>query len=388
MQCVKCKAELPDGAVFCHLCGKRQEREPRKYRKRENGSGSISKLSGNRKRPWVARKRGVSIGTFATRAEAQKALERLTDVDINDKYNMTFKQVYDRWKAEHSREISQKTMRDYEWAFGICPQLHDMKIRKIMRSDYQAAIIKLELEGKSKGTCQKLRVLLGMLSRWALEEGITINDPADSLNTTAKQKTVREIFLEAEIDAIKNSKLPAADIALILISCGCRPGELFKVPLASCFDDHFIGGSKTEAGRDRVIPIGPDGLEAYQRMRQAAIDKGGKLLVDGYKGSHSANNFGKREWKNLMEEIGRPGTVPYCCRHTFVTRAIRAGVDLPVLEAIVGHVSRETTRIYTHLQAGDLVEAVQGMEVQNLTVCNRSVTKGKRSKSDKKEKLA
>ena len=388
MQCVKCKAELPDGAVFCHLCGKRQEREPRKYRKRENGSGSISKLSGNRKRPWVARKRGVSIGTFATRAEAQKALERLTDVDINDKYNMTFKQVYDRWKAEHSREISPKTMRDYEWAFGICPQLHDMKIRKIMRSDYQAAIIKLELEGKSKGTCQKLRVLLGMLSRWALEEGITINDPADSLNTTAKQKTVREIFLEAEIDAIKNSKLPAADIALILISCGCRPGELFKVPLASCFDDHFIGGSKTEAGRDRVIPIGPDGLEAYQRMRQAAIDKGGKLLVDGYKGSHSANNFGKREWKKLMEEIGRPGTVPYCCRHTFVTRAIRAGVDLPVLEAIVGHVSRETTRIYTHLQAGDLVEAVQGMEVQNLTVCNRSVTKGKRSKSDKKEKLA
>lgn len=388
MQCVKCKAELPDGAVFCHLCGKRQEREPRKYRKRENGSGSISKLSGNRKRPWVARKRGVSIGTFATRAEAQKALERLTDVDINDKYNMTFKQVYDRWKAEHSREISPKTMRDYEWAFGICPQLHDMKVRKIMRSDYQAAIIKLELEGKSKGTCQKLRVLLGMLSRWALEEGITINDPADSLNTTAKQKTVREIFLEAEIDAIKNSKLPAADIALILISCGCRPGELFKVPLSSCFDDHFIGGSKTEAGRDRVIPIGPDGLEAYQRMRQAAIDKGGKLLVDGYKGSHSANNFGKREWKKLMEEIGRPGTVPYCCRHTFVTRAIRAGVDLPVLEAIVGHVSRETTRIYTHLQAGDLVEAVQGMEVQNLTVCNRSVTKGKRSKSDKKEKLA
>lgn len=388
MQCIKCKAELPEGALFCHLCGKRQEREPRKHHKRENGSGSISKLSGNRKRPWVARKRGVSIGTFATRAEAQKALERLTDVDINDKYNMTFKQVYDRWKAEHSREISPKTMRDYEWAFGICPQLHDMKIRKIMRSDYQAAIIKLELEGKSKGTCQKLRVLLGMLSRWALEEGITINDPADSLNTTAKQKTVREIFLEAEIDAIKNSKLPAADIALILISCGCRPGELFKVPLASCFDDHFIGGSKTEAGRDRVIPIGPDGLEAYQRMRQAAIDKGGKLLVDGYKGSHSANNFGKREWKKLMEEIGRPGTVPYCCRHTFITRAIRAGVDLPVLEAIVGHVSRETTRIYTHLQAGDLVEAVQGMEVQNLMVCNRSVTKGKRSKSDKKEKLA
>lgn len=34
-------------------------------------------------------------------------------------------------------------------------------------------------------------------------------------------------------------------------------------------------------------------------------------------------------------------------------------MDLPVLEAIVGHVDRETTKIYTHLHADDLVSAVQ-----------------------------
>lgn len=386
--CVKCKAALPEGAVFCHLCGKKQAQEQRKYHRRENGSGSISKLSGGRKKPWMARRNGVCIGTFATRAEAQKALERVTDNQINDKYNMTFRDVYERWKAEHQREISPKTMRDYEWAWGICPQLHDMKIRKILRSDYQAAIIKLEVEGKSKGTCQKLRVLLGMLGRWAMEEGITLNNPADSLNTTAKQKSTREIFLESEIDAIKVSALPAADVALILISCGCRPGELFKVPLADCFDDHFIGGSKTEAGRNRVIPIGPDGLERYQRMRDRAISEGGRLLIDGYAGQNkTSSNFTKREWRDLMEEIGRVGVVPYSCRHTFITRAIRAGVDLPVLEAIVGHVDRATTRIYTHLKAGDLVDAVQGMEVQSLKKCNKSVTKGKTPKSSSEKKL-
>jgi site-specific recombinase XerD len=331
----------------------------------------------------------VCVGTFATRAEAQKALERVTDNEINDKYNMTFRQVYERWKAEHQREIATKTMRDYEWAWGICPQLHDMKIRKILRSDYQAAIIKLETEGKSKGSCQKLRVLLGMLGRWAMEEGITLNNPAESLNTTARQKTTREIFLEAEIEAIKKSKLPAADVALILISCGCRPGELFKVPLVNCFEDHFIGGSKTQAGRDRVIPIGPDGLEPYQRMRNKAIREGGRLLIDGYDGQNKiAANYTKREWRELMEEIGRTGVVPYSCRHTFITRAIRAGVDLPVLEAIVGHVDRTTTRIYTHLKAGDLVDAVQGMEVQNLKICNKSVTGGKLPKSNGIEKLA
>lgn len=362
--CIKCKAELPADAVFCPACGKRQEAAPRKHKKRANSTGSITKLSGNRVKPWLARKNGVCIGTFATRGEAQKALERITDISVTDQYNLTLKQVYDRWHAEHSRNIAEKTLKDYEWAFKLCKPLHDRKIRSILRSDYQALIIAQEMKGRSRGTCNKVRVVLGMLGRWAFEEGITLTNNADNLTTSAKQLSTREIFLEQDIRSIKKSKLEAAEIALILIACGCRPGELFSVPVSDCFEDYFIGGSKTEAGKNRVIPIGTDGLEAYKKIRSKAISSGDLLLISGYKGSHIYNNFAKREWKKLMEEIGRPGYTPYSCRHTFITNAIRGGMDLPVLEAIVGHLDRETTRIYTHLRADDLVEAVQNLEIE------------------------
>lgn len=363
MNCIKCRADLPEAAVFCPACGKRQTAEPRKHRKRSNGTGSICKLSGNRAKPWLARKSGVSIGTFATRAEAQKALERLTDVTVNEKFNMTFSDVYERWHQEHVREISASMDGNYRLAFKQCPQLHDMPMRKILRSDYQAAIIALEAQGKSKSSCSKLRVLFSQLGRWAMDEGITLSNPAEDLTTVAKQKSTREIFTEEDIKAIKASSLHAADIALILISCGCRPGELFSVPLINCREDHFIGGSKTDAGRNRVIPIGPDGLAAYQRIRANARAAGGALLIDGYDGQNkTAPNFTKRDWRELMKEIGREGMIPYSCRHTFITRAIRSGVDLPTLEAIVGHVDRETTKIYTHLHADDLVAAVQVMQ--------------------------
>ena len=365
MNCIKCQSDLPAGAVFCPACGKRQVAEPRKHRKRANGTGCITKLSGNRAKPWLARKSGVSIGTFATRTEAQKALERLTDVSVNEKFNMTFSQVYERWHAEHQREISASMDSNYRLAYKQCSQLHGMMMRKILRSDYQAAIIALETQGKSKSTCNKLRVLFSQLGRWAMDEGITLTNPAEELTTVAKQKSTRNIFTEEDIRAMKKSKLHAADIALILISSGCRPGELFTVPLVNCREDHFIGGSKTDAGRNRVIPIGPDGLAAYKKVRANAIAKGAALLIDGYEGQNkTAPNFTKRDWRELMKEIGREGMIPYNCRHTFITRAIRTGVDLPTLEAIVGHVDRETTKIYTHLHADDLVAAVQVIEAK------------------------
>lgn len=382
MECKKCSQTIEDDSIYCRFCGKKQISE-RKHRKRANNTGTIYRRDGNLACPWIAKKNNVYIGSYKSRTEAQKALERITDVEVNDKYNMTFAQVYERWEAERKREISDKMLKNYQLAYKQCPALHQMMMRKILRSDYQAAIIALEMKGMSKSTCNKLRVLLGQLGRWAMEEGITLNNPAQDLTTVAKQKSTREIFTENDIKKIKQSKLPAADIALILISCGCRPSELFTVPLVNCREDHFIGGSKTEAGKNRVIPIGPDGIDAYKKIRAKAIADKKDLLIDGYKGSNkTAANYTKRDWKELMAEIGIEGLTPYSCRHTFITRAIRSGMDLPKLEAIVGHVDRETTRIYTHLQAEDLVAAVQTVNSNSLAVVNILST---RSESEKEK---
>jgi len=55
-------------------------------------------------------------------------------------------------------------------------------------------------------------------------------------------------------------------------------------------------------------------------------------------------------------------------------------MELPVPEAIVGHVARETTKIYTHLHADDLVEVVQEMKAQKAAVSSKCVTRSENSK--------
>lgn len=369
--CIKCKAELPDGALFCHICGKKQTAEKRKHRKRANGTGTIYKMSGKRDRPWAAKRNNIFIGSYATYAEAQKALERTTDADITDKYNLTFAQIYELWKPVHAREVSKSQMANYSTAFNQCAVLHDRKFRSLRKSDFQSVIISMEQAGKSKSTCEKPIQLFGQLSKWALDECIINQNHAQNVTTTAEQKSVREPFNDNEIKAIQNSTLRAAPIVLILIATGARPNELFKVPLADCYDTYFVGGSKTKAGTGRVIAVSPLGITAYRELLQAAKVASGTRLIDGYKGNRDTVNFRKRDFKELMESIGCPQKTPYHCRHTFATLAVRGGIKPQLLTRMMGHADIKTAdKAYTHLNADDILSEISKINT-NIAVVSK-----------------
>lgn len=372
MNCIKCKAELPEGAKFCPVCGKKQTAETRKRRKRPNGSGTIYKMPGNRTNPWAAKRNGIYIGSFKIYADAQKALERTTDADINEKFNMTFRKVYEAWKPEHERTVTASGMAGYVSAYKHCAPLHDQKFRSLRTSDFQKIIIHLETIGKSKSTCEKVVQLLSQLSQWGIRENIVTVNYAKYLTITATQKKTRQPFTLEQIADIESSKHIAAPIALILIATGCRPNELFKVPLADCYDTYFIGGSKTEAGRNRVIAVSPLGLAAYQDLLNIARAKNSTLLVDGYKGNRTVANFAKRDFKELMASLSITGMTPYNCRHTFTTLAVRAGVKPELLQEMLGHASYSTTiDKYTHLNKEDLLQETQKVTVVSKLSANK-----------------
>ena len=167
MNCIKCAREIPPDSKFCPYCGKPQV-PAKKHRKRPNGAGSIVKLSGNRSKPWAAKKAGVLVGTFSTRGEAAKALERITDATINDRYNWTFTQVYEAWKPGHDLTVGDDGKKSTVTAYNACTELHDLKFRSLRKSDFQTVLDRLTVEGKSKSTCEKMLQLFGAMSEWAI----------------------------------------------------------------------------------------------------------------------------------------------------------------------------------------------------------------------------
>lgn len=61
MTCVRCARDIPEGALFCPWCGKRQTAATRPKARRAKGNGSIARLQG-RSSPYKAVYKGAYIG--------------------------------------------------------------------------------------------------------------------------------------------------------------------------------------------------------------------------------------------------------------------------------------------------------------------------------------
>ena len=363
MNCIKCKKGIPPDALYCPYCGKKQEAQ-RKRRKRANGMGTVYKHPGTRSKPWEAQKAGVHIGYYATKYEAEQALSRFVGRKIEDRLNLTFSKAYDLWLPEHSRTLTASGISGYKQAYLHCSALYSRMFRSLRTADFQQVISDMEAQEFSKSTCEKVVQLFGQLSKWAIREEITTVNYAQFVTVLATQKSEKKAFTAAQIEAIQRSPHPAAQIALILLATGCRPNELFAVPLSQCHDAYFISGSKTKAGKNRVIPVSSFGLPAYQAILSAARTSKGNRLIDGYSGNRTNANYAKRDWKELMQSLSIQDMTPYNYRHTYASLAVQSGMKPELLRKILGHADYSTTvEIYAHMDISDILEESKKISV-------------------------
>ena len=362
MGCIRCGRDIPGDAPFCPWCGKKQAQEKRKALKRPNGAGTVYKLQGRRKRPWVASKNKVIVGYFERKTDAFAALERLTGKSVTERYNMTFAEVFEDWKTEHYRTIGGKSVAGYDNAYKNCEALHDRKFRDLRTADFQNVID--SYNDKSRSTQAKYKHLFMQLSEFAVREEIASTNYSKFVRLKGEKPKEKEIFSAAEIEKLEADGSPAAKIVLMLIYTGMRIGELFNLKKENYHETYVIGGEKTEAGRNRVIPIRPEGRRYFAELAASAT---GELLVSGRDGQKNAENFRGREYYPLLRRLGIKRKTPHATRHTFASWAAAAGLRTDVLQKIIGHANYSTTAdIYVHADAEELVGAVDA--VSNLLV--------------------
>jgi len=206
----------------------------------------------------------------------------------------------------------------------------------------------------------KIRVLLNMLMDYASKHDIIHKNYAEFIVLPKKDKAERDVFSEIEIQKLfDNDSDPWVQTILILIHTGFRVTEMleltrFNVDLKR---NLLTGGIKSEAGKNRSIPIRPKILPYIK----AWLDRGGETLICAPKGGALvAANYRNRFYTPTLERLGIRALSPHCCRHTCATRLAAAGVPPVIIKQIMGHANYSTTaNIYTHPDFAALQDAIK-----------------------------
>ena len=169
------------------------------------------------------------------------------------------------------------------------------------------------------------------------------------------------------LEAIRKASesVQGADYELAQCYLGFRPSELLalRVEDYDAKERAFVGGAKTDAGKNRVVTVSPkiqpiiDRLTAGKTTGQVFCAKdGGTLTIRGYR----AMFYGVLETLKLENPIfevhdqQKHTYTPHSCRHTFATLMKRVdGADKDKL-ALIGHTSDEQLRYYQDVDLNDL----------------------------------
>lgn len=341
-----------------------------------NGSGSVYKLKDKkRRRPWAAmvsqgydskgRLTRTAIGYYATRLEAEEAIAEWRKHPTN-KIDMTLEEVYSEWKEIHSRNVGRSAIEGYGTAWNHLTPIKAEKIRNIRTGQIQSAIDNVRIKGKapSHATLEKIKALLTMLMDYSIKNDIVSTNYAKFVKLPKKTESTRTSFTDLELSKIEKAAgaVPIVDSILVLCYTGFRINEFLSLTKFSYdpVQKTLTGGSKTDAGKDRTIPVHNKILPIIEGWYKTPGDY---LFARKDGGKYAPCYYRSKLYYPTLEAIGAEKRPPHCTRHTFASLLHAAKVDPVEIQKLLGHSDYSlTANVYTHVDVEGLRKAVSSIQ--------------------------
>ena len=315
------------------------------------GYGTVYKLSGKRRKPYVVmitkgwtdegKQIKEIIGYTTTKKEGLELLESYHNNPFEiDESRTTFEDIYNKWYDWKFKDnnLSRKSEVRYTNAYK-----YYNSIKNIPFIDINILMIQDILDKCNKGyhTKSDIKSLYCQLYDYSK----VLNLPVKPIATkylkigTLPKSTLHKPFTEEEIDLLWNNRNDTVDLILINIYTGMRPTELLKPK--EVHKDYIISGIKTSSGIDRTIPV-------HNRI---------KPLLEHYPPRLSYSAY-KRHFNEVMQLLDLTHT-PHDCRHTFATRCDLYGVNDLIVKLVLGHKVDDITKgIYTHKDLQEMTKEI------------------------------
>lgn len=327
------------------------------FKRLPNGYGTIDKLPGARRKPYRARKRigtkdgkpvYATIGYYADKGEALKQLALANDEALVKEPDITFGQVHELWVQEYN--LTKPLPKTYAESYKYLMPLEKRKMADLRAIDLESIINSPIVPRTVKQRCT---VVLRGVFAYAMRHEIVEKDYSQIAHYAIDMRTQiqRRVFTEEEIAKLWKSYKLYDKITLVLLYTGMRVGELVEMKRADTHieEGYMIGGLKTEAGKNRIIPIHST---IYMIVKE--------FYEQGYEYLFTKN--GKKIRKNTIQwnMTNKMNHYAHDTRHTFTTQAYKCGIAEQDIKRIVGHAQNGITQTtYIHLDYKYLCDEIE-----------------------------
>lgn len=291
----------------------------------------------------------------------KKAEEEVIFYEISDfKYHLL-----DLRKSENTINAYVSDLSQY--ASFLNTYLHISDVEEIERDDIIKYIDSLKRKKLSKKSIARKVVAIKDFHKFLADnnhiENIALR--IDSPKTDKKLPTVLSID---EVNKMINSIDKEDPISLrnramieLLYGSGLRISELLGLKLQDIHLKERYLSVIGKGDKERLVPIGEMSLIAVRKYLEKAYNelcpKNGNLLFYNYKKEPLSRQSVFKFIKKLAEENGIEKEIsPHTLRHSFASHMLEGGMNLRVVQELLGHEDIATTQIYTHINRQKLKE--------------------------------
>lgn len=344
----------------------------RQIMRNPNNYGTIKKLSGNRRRPWMV---GVNprindkgsysydiLGYYEDRTEAMIALAEYNKnpIDLTNK-DITFEEVYKLWFDDKfvnsKKQLSKSSVNVTKAAFKNASALHKKRFADIRHADLQNVIDSSALRHAS---LEHIVTMFKGVYAFAMREDIIQRNHSEYVKINIPDDDESGIRIDdTDVSLLwSHTDIPFVKVILIYLYTGWRATELSEMRKTSVDIEAMTmtGGKKTKAGKNRIIPV----HHRIQEFVREMYESEGRYMIPS-KDSHLSYFALRKSFNETMEACGISTKYTlHDCRHTFDSWLDDAGVPSVLRNLLMGHTGEGLDeKVYIHKTIDQLREAIE-----------------------------
>lgn len=404
MKCPECDLPVSDKAVMCPHCGypinidyaKNVARKKPKRMRLPNGFGQISEIkNAPLRKPFRAM---VTVGKTDTGRPICKLLQPEAYFETyNDAYqalveyhrdpyvmsnSMTVGELYEKWCEKYLKKATDSRIKANKLAWKYCGSVRDLKVTELrprhIRYCMEEATQKIKGEEKtaSPQIRSRIKTLFNQMLDYAVSYEIVDKNYSRAFRMEVmddEPETKHHIpYSDEEMEALWANLGNINGIDVLLIQCysGWRPRELEGLELENINLEErtMVGGSKTKAGKNRLVPIHPRIYDLVKKRYDESKAAGSNHLFTTIASYKSRNpkirqyNYSdiKRDLKNIITQLDlNTEHKAHDGRAHFITQAKKYNLDEYAIKYIVGHTITDITEsVYTSRSAEWLMKEI------------------------------